>query len=95
MASGELVAIVSKMIHDSLLDRVTTKELAKEILAKVEPIIRDNQRGFDIRQQIAERDDFRAQLRALPVHWQALGEVWVRRDDVLALLDGSINAATD
>ena len=31
--------------------------------------------------------DLRAQVEALPVQWQALGEVWVKRTQVLALFD--------
>lgn len=30
----------------------------------------------------------RAQVEALPVQWKTLGAEWIRRDDVLALLDG-------
>ena len=48
--------------------------------------VRDDQRGFDIRQQLAERADFRARVKAVdPVEWALAGMDAPRI--VLALLD--------
>lgn len=56
-----------------------------EVIAKA----RDNQRGFDIRQQIAERDNFRAKVLAVdPVEWALAGMDAPRI--VLAILDGTV-----
>lgn len=57
--------------------------------------VRDDQRGFDIRQQIAERSDFRARVAALPTVPSTYDGAPILPDPatiagVLALLDGVV-----
>jgi hypothetical protein len=65
-------------------------ELAEQEVAALRERLAAEIREGDVARKHADiLTDLRGKAEALPIQWKTLGAVWIRRDDVLALIDGS------